>query len=212
MEDVGNIQLLLGRAQELSVVLAQVATSYQSLQVRLQELKSTVQDANKGTIPLLPAILPDAYLWKLVLAESAPRFVCKERSFRLYFSLKRLGSVELERDQEVSAKIKVWNGSMTRVLETNLANLPIVTIKASKTRYLTSTKVHNLALRLKLNEVSSHFESGVFTLQIEATLLLKPEYEGRVQPCVIRDLVVRAKAATCVKDLKREGRNRKTSG
>lgn len=214
MEDIGNIQplvTLLGRAQDLDTLLAQASTSYLTLQARLQALRSLVQDTtNNGAISQLPVLSLNNYLWRLALAETAPKFVCKERSFRLYFTLQRLGNVELERDQEILPKIKVWNGSMTRVLETNLANLPIVVVKASKTRYLASKKVHNLAIRLKLNEVSSHFEAGVFTLEIEAQLPLQPDYESRVKSCVIRNLVVRAKAATCVKDLKREGKKHRT--
>ena len=208
MDDIGNILQLEGlfsRVQDLSRLLSQASTSYQSLHTRIQALVTAVQETH--SVPVLPSVSPETYLWKLTLAETAPRFVCKERSFRLYFSLQQVGAVELEKEQEVVAEVKVWNGSMTRVLDTNLANLPIVSVKATKTRYLSSTKVHNLSLRLKLNEVSSHFERGVFTLQIEGRIPKRPDYEGRVQPCLIHNLVVRAKAATCMKDMKREGRD-----
>jgi hypothetical protein len=196
--------------------MSEVFASYQSMQARLLALKVTVQEANSVQTPILPSISSDACLWSLVLAEAAhrestdlclsPRFVCKERSFRLNFSLRQLGDVELDREQELTAEAKVWNGNMTKLIETSLANLPIVAVKAAKTRYLSSKKAHNLSLKIKLNEVSSHFETGEFTLQIDARIAGILEYEGRVQPCFIRNVVVRAKAVTCLKDLKREGK------
>ncbi len=209
MEDVGNVQRLtrlLNRSQDLSTLMSEVFASYQSMQARLLALKVTVQEANSGLTPILPSVSSDAYLWSLVLAEAAPRFVCKERSFRLNFSLRQLGDVQLDREQELTAEAKVWNGNMSKLIETSLANLPIVAVKAVKTRYLSSKKAHNLSLKIKLNEVSSHFETGEFTLQIDARVAGILEYEGRVQPCFIRNVVVRAKAVTCLKDLKREGK------
>ena len=209
MEDIGNVQRLTGllsRHQDLSALLSEVIASYQSMQARLLALKGTVQEATSSLTPILPSISSDTYLWSLVLAEAAPRFVCKERSFRLNFSLQQLGDVQLDRERELTPEAKVWNGNMTKLLETSLTNLPIVAVKATKTRYLSSKKMHNLSLKLKLNEVSSHFETGEFTLQIDARIAGIPEYDGRVQPCFIRNVVVRAKAATCLKDLKREGK------
>ena len=207
-------KVLLGPDSAADSVLAHSLTFYDELSTRLLMLKRELQELSRSWDEEVQRQNEEeerlhASMWRIVPAEPPPKFLCKQKNVEMRFTVVPIREAAFRKEEEVVLKVEVWNQARTRRVQVNLSGEPMVTGGSVNCRYVSQSRGHSGILRFKLHEVSSHFEGGKVCLIISAHLSENPDYESLVLPFVVPSLTIRAKEATCRKDLQRQKARRR---